>query len=110
MNCRTPRTWRSGQRRLPVDVRVAARLEQAVALAQRNVERLGQRQQRLPARLRAAGLDEADVAAGEPGAERQIELAHAAGGAPVAKQLSDGGGGHASHATQTRAARPLPPG
>ena len=79
-----------GERRLPVNVRAAAGFEQPVALAQRDVERLGEREERLPARLRAPGFDEADMARGESGVQREIELTDGARGSPVAKQLPHG--------------------
>jgi len=50
-----------GQRRLAEHAREAAGFQQPIALAQRQIERLGQHQQRVAARLRAAGLDEAHV-------------------------------------------------
>ena len=80
----------SRERRLPVDVRVASCLEQPVALAQRHLEGLGEREQRLAAWLRAAGLDEADMPARKTGPHRQIELAQPARRPPFAQQVSDG--------------------
>ena len=77
------------ERRLPVDVRVATGFEQPVALAERHVERLGKHQQRLPAWLRAPGLDEAHVARREARAQGEIELAHPARGAPLPQQLAE---------------------
>ena len=47
-----------------------------IPLAKRNVERIGQYQQGLPAGLRAAGLDKADVARGKAGEHRELELTH----------------------------------
>jgi hypothetical protein len=66
------------QRRVAIDPGEAGRLEDAIALAQRHVERLGNGQQRVPAGLRAAGLDEADVAGGKARPQRHVHLAHAA--------------------------------
>jgi hypothetical protein len=81
MNCRTPR--------LSIDVRVPAGFQQAVAFAERHLERFGEDKQRLPARLRASGFDEAHMAARESGAQREIELAHAARGAPLAQEAPE---------------------
>ena len=78
-----------GQRCLRIDVRVAAGLEQPVAFAQRDLQGLGEHQQRLPAWLGAASLDEAHVARREAGLHREIELAHPPGGPPVAQQVAN---------------------
>ena len=67
----------------------AAGLEQAISFAQWDVERLGEREKRLPARLRASGFDETDMTRGEASVHGEIELAHAARGSPVAQQLPD---------------------
>jgi hypothetical protein len=61
---------------LTVRRRVAGGEEQVVAIAQRHLQRLGERVQHLPARLRASRLDEADMAGRHPGPRRQVELAH----------------------------------
>ena len=70
-------------RRFAVGVRIARGLEQLVALAQRDVERVGERQQRVAARARAAGLDEAQVPGRDAGFGGQPELARAAQAAPA---------------------------
>ena len=63
------------QRRLGEHPRKAAGLQQAIALAQRQVERLGQDQQRGAAvGCALAGLDEADVPRREPGMFGEIDL------------------------------------
>src|SRR5687768_5314225 len=77
------------ERRLPVDMCVPTRFEQTVALAQGDLQCLGQDQQRLTARLRATGFNKAHVTAGKTGAHREIELAHAACCAPVAQELAE---------------------
>ena len=78
------------ERRLPVDVRVAAGLEQPIAVAQRNVQRLREDQHRLTARLRSSRFDEADMSAEKPARIAQIELADAACGSPLPEQVTDG--------------------
>jgi len=77
-----------GQRCLPVDVRIAAGFEQAIALAQRPFQRLGQHEQGLAARLRSTGFDEADVTGGEARMHRQIELTHSACRPPLTEKVS----------------------
>ena len=62
---------------LAVDGRVPGREQQRVAVAQGDVEALGQAQHHLRARARAPGLDEAQVARRDAGLERQVELAQA---------------------------------
>ncbi len=96
-----------GERRLAVDVRVAAGLEQPVPLAQRHVERFGEDQQRLTARLRAPGFDEADMPGREPGAHREIELAEPR--APTAIPAAAFQSGSWLHPMRPPARRPLPP-
>ena len=108
------------ERRLAVDVSVATGFEQPVPLPERNFERLGKHQQRLPAWLRAPGLDEAHVARRETRAEGEIELAHPARGAPLPKQLAQRAtrrtrfrvvlSVHATMLAVRRAQAPLPPG
>jgi hypothetical protein len=78
-----------GKRCLRIDVREASSLEQPVPVAQWNLQGLGEHQQRLPAWLSAAGLDEAHMPRREPGLHREIELAHSASGSPVAQQLTN---------------------
>ena len=77
------------ERALRVGGRVAGREQQRVALAQRHLELLGQVQHQLAAGLRAAGLDEAEVARRDAGLERQVELAEPAPLAPVAQQRAE---------------------
>ena len=72
------------ERRLAIDRGEAGGLEQRVPIAERDVERLGERQHHLAARARAAGLDEAQVAARDAGLERERELTLAARSAPGA--------------------------
>jgi len=64
--------------------------QQPVALAQGDLQVLGQVQEHLPARLGPTGLDEAQVAGGDVGAAGQVELAEAAALTPVAQQGADG--------------------
>ena len=66
------------QRSLRVRRRVPGREQQIVALPQRQPEGLGQPHDHRAARRRAAALDEADVALGRSGAQRQVELAELA--------------------------------
>ena len=77
------------ERPLRVDRRVAGGEQHPVALAQRHVELLGQVQDHLLARARAAGLEEAQVARGDAGLEREVELAEAALGAPGLEEWPD---------------------
>src|SRR5262249_34561455 len=84
------------ERRLAVERGVARRLEEDVAVAQRHVEVLGQRQHQVAARVRAPGLDEAEVPRRNPGLDGERELAEARVGAPGPEQRSDLSG----HATK----------
>ena len=79
------------ERALLVDRRVAGGEQEPVALAQRHLELVGEVEDHLGARLRAAGLDEAEVAGGDAGLEREVELAEAAALAPVAQQGAERG-------------------
>ena len=83
------------ERALLVDRRIAGGEQEPVALAQRDLELAGEVEDHLLARLRAAGLDEAEVAGGDARLEREVELAEAAALAPVAEEVADGSGGHA---------------
>ena len=80
---------------------VAGGEQQRVSLPQRDLELLGEPGEHLGARLRAAGLDEAQMPRRDPGLERQVELAEAPALAPVAQHRADGRalgcrrGGHA---------------
>ena len=73
-----------------VDRRDAGGREQAVALAQRHVEPIGQTQHHLAAGHRAAGLDEAQVARRHVGVTRQVELTQAPPLAPLAQLRTEG--------------------
>src|SRR6185369_2665898 len=90
--------------------RKARRKQQRVALAKRNVEQLGEMKQHLAARLRAAGLEKAQMFGGDLGLAREIELAAAAPLPPLAKHRSDGLclGDHARESNVRIAALPLP--
>jgi hypothetical protein len=79
------------ERTLDVQRGVAGREQQAVALAQRNVQVLGQPEHHLAARPCASRLQEADVARGDVGFECQLELAQAAAPAPRAQKLPNRG-------------------
>jgi hypothetical protein len=63
--------------------------QHAVALAQRDIELRGEVQHHLGAGPRSAGLEEAHVPSGDPGRERQLELAHPASSAPLAQEHAD---------------------
>ena len=63
--------------------------QQLVAIAQRHLELVGEPQDHLRARPRAAGLDEAQVPGGHARLERQVELAEPAPLPPVAQQRAD---------------------
>ncbi len=62
------------------------RSQELVAVAQRHIEGLGQRQHHLDARPRPGRLEEAEVASRHLGGERQVELAHPPLTAPVLEQ------------------------
>ena len=76
------------QRAFAVHRRVAGGHEQRVALAQRHVQPLGQAQHHLAAGSGAAGFHEAQVAGGNLGFLRQVELAQAPVLAPMAQVLA----------------------
>ncbi len=78
---------RIAERALREHRREAGRHQQHVALAQRHVEAFGQMQHHLARRLRAAGLQEAQMLGGNLRFEREIELA--AGGGAGAIRASD---------------------
>ena len=78
------------ERSLGVQRGVTGGEQQPVALAERDLEVLGQAQNHLAARPRSAGLEEAHVARGHVGLERKLELAEAAAPAPGAEELADG--------------------
>jgi hypothetical protein len=98
-----------------VDRREARRHEQAVALAQRQVERARELEHHLAARQRATRLEEAQVALRDVGLDGELELREPARAARAAQQLAEarvhgGGGGHRRHSGSGPAARPLPRG
>src|SRR5262249_20633111 len=69
----------------------SGREQEAVALAQRHVESASESHHHLSARLRAAGLDEADVTRCGSRVRGEIELTDPAHSSPVTKQLTDPG-------------------
>jgi hypothetical protein len=97
---------------LLVDGGVAGGQQQLVALAQRDLQLLGQGQQHLRAGARAAGLHEAEVPRGHPHLEGEVHLAQAPSPAPVAQQRADaharGRVGHGDDRTPRRARAPFP--
>jgi hypothetical protein len=78
------------ERALRVDGRVARGQQHPVALAERDVEVLGQVQDHLLAGLAAAGLHEAQVARRDARLEREVELAQAPARTPGLDQWSNG--------------------
>jgi hypothetical protein len=62
--------------------------QQRVALAQRHVEHAGQELDHRATRLRAAGLEKAEMAGGDAGFDRQRELTVTAGNSPVTQQTA----------------------
>jgi len=71
---------------------VAAGQQQRVALAQRDVQLLGQPEDHLRRRAGAPGLDEAQVPRRDVGLDRQVKLADPAPPPPLAQQFADGTG------------------
>jgi hypothetical protein len=71
---------------------VAGRGQQRVVLAQRDLERAGQREHQVAARRGAAGLDEGQVPRRDPGPRGQRLLAHAARLPPRPQRCSEGVG------------------
>ena len=85
-----------GQAVLGVGGGVAARQQQRVAVAERDVEVFGQSQDHVAGRPGASGLDEAQVPGGDVGRDGQVELAEAAALPPLAEQVPGvRTGGHA---------------
>jgi alkylhydroperoxidase family enzyme len=80
---------RAVERAGPVERRVAGREQEPVALTERHVEGAREPDDHLPAGLRAAGLDEADVARRRECVHRKVELALAADAPPVSQQVSE---------------------
>jgi hypothetical protein len=77
---------------LQIGGREAAGEQQPIALGDRQVEVLGQVDEKLAARCGPAGLDEAQVLGRDVGVQGQLELAQAAPRAPEADQLARGPG------------------
>ena len=86
--------------------RKAAREQESVALADRQVELLREMDEELAARTRATGLHEAQVLGRDIRLEGQLELAQPAARAPEADQLADSQGlllcrdAHGSHGSE----------
>ncbi len=78
-----------------------------VARAQRDVEIVGQPDDQVAARLRAPGLDKAEVPGRHLDLERELQLAQTAAFAPLAQLLSGGflGAAFVLHARETSRAR-----
>ncbi|SAK57757.1 hypothetical protein AWB75_02263 [Caballeronia catudaia] len=72
-------------RRLGIHGCVARGEQQRIALAQRDIERLRERQERVTARHAAPAFDEADLALRNARFEGEIELTHATHIAPIAQ-------------------------
>ena len=102
---------RRGQRRmlertLGKDRSIARRHQQQVAFAHRDIELLGEVQQHVAARLRAASFDKAQVPGGNAGVAGEVELAEAAALPPLSYEPADRGArGAIEHAASL--ARPL---
>src|SRR4029077_12638070 len=77
------------ERRLAVVGRVAGGEEQAVAVAQRHVEMLGEMEKELAGRLRPSRLHEAQVPGRHVGFQREVQLAETTPTTPVLQQRSD---------------------
>ena len=69
--------------------RVARRMQQQIAIAQRHVELFGKAQHHLAAWLRPAGFQKTEMPRGDFRIERQLELAQATPLAPLAQQIAD---------------------
>ena len=96
----------SVERPLGVQRRVAGGEQQAIALAQRDLEVLGEMKHHLATRPRPSGLEEADVARGDGRVQGEFELAEAAALSPGAKQLADRSGcGARRHAVKLARSR-----
>ena len=101
------------ERRLPVDRREAGRGQHHVAVAQGDVEVLGEVQDHLAARLRPAGLDEREMPRRHAGQAGEVELAHAALRSPHLQELAEPrrcrrDGRHGSDGTRATVTGPLP--
>jgi hypothetical protein len=71
---------------------VAGADQQRVAVAERDVEHAGEQLHHLAAQLGAAGLQEAQMAGGDPGLGGQRQLAHAPRGSPSSEDGAERGG------------------
>jgi hypothetical protein len=69
---------------------VARGEQQSILLAERNLQSLEDPEQHLAARLRAAGLDEAQMAGRDPSLESQLELGDPPSLAPLTQDGPDG--------------------
>src|ERR1043166_3042194 len=78
------------ERALGKDRRVSGGDQQDIALAHRHLELLGEVQHHVAARLRAPGLDEAEVPRGNARLAGERQLAQAPALAPFAQQMTDG--------------------
>ena len=96
--------------RLRIGRRVAGGQQQRVALAQRHLERLGEADDHRSARQRPSALDEAHVALGGPGAQRQLELADPPPLPPAAQLVREASALHAALSSPSRAPTPFPAG
>jgi hypothetical protein len=74
----------------PTSCELAAGEKQPVTLGDRQVEALGEVDEELAARARAARLDEAEVLGGEVRVQRQLHLRQSPLSAPEADELTDG--------------------
>src|SRR5215813_11585667 len=91
--------------------RIACRHQNDIALAQRNVELLGQAQQHFARALRAAALEETEMPGRDFGLACEFELTHAALAAPFAQVVAGGlgAGGHEEKSSPGDWLNPLPP-
>ena len=93
------------ERPLAVERGVAGGEQQLVAVAQRDLELLGEPHDHLGARARAPALDEAHMAGGDAGVEGEVHLAAPPAPAPVAQQGPDPGtNAHLGHRRDDSAA------
>jgi len=92
--------------------RIACRYQNDIALAQRNIELLGQVQQHLARGLRAAALEETEMPGRDLGLACELELTHAALAAPFAQVVAGGlaAGGHEGKSSPGGSLNPLPRG
>ena len=68
--------------------RIARRLQQHIAVTQRNIELLGQMEHHVAARLRPPGFQKAEVARGDFGLGCEVELAQVPALPPLAQQVA----------------------